>query len=380
MLALTATATADVAADIRKQLGLRADAAVIDTGTERENLFFAVERAPTNFAKLEKLVALLRAEKGSGIVYCATIKSAVALRDQLVGFGFDAGLYHGRLSKAERSAAQDDFMADRVRVMVATNAFGLGIDKPDIRFVVHYQFPDSLETYYQEAGRAGRDGKSARATLLYRLEDRRIQAFFLGGKYPRRDESAAVWAVVKMAGRPISIAALQRETGISEKRVRVIVNELDGAGVAARTPRGVTLLRDVSGPDELTAILDTYEKRHADDRSRLHVMMHYAESTQCRMRMILDYFDKDAPDRRSDCGHCDNCIARAKGAFTVPAPVSKLPPRNPKASEAPPLRAGQHVRHRRFGEGVVEGQTGARVTVRFRDAERVVMRGWLETG
>jgi len=183
VLALTATATDDVAGDIAQQLGIGRDG-TINTGAYRPNLALKVEQVAREEDKLERALAFVRGTEGTGLVYTATVKAAVAVHEALVAAGEDAGLYHGKLPAAARRAAQDDFMEGRSRVMVATNAFGLGIDKPDIRFVLHYQLPSGLEAYYQEAGRAGRDGKASLCTLLYLRADKAVQQFFLAGRYP----------------------------------------------------------------------------------------------------------------------------------------------------------------------------------------------------
>ena len=181
LLALTATATPEVTADIEKQLDI-GKLRVIRTGIHRPNLQFEVKRVTNELEKHQELVRVLREHDGTGIIYCATVKTVEALTQWLKDFDFKVEKYHGRMKASERTQNQEAFMSGELQAIVATNAFGMGIDKPDIRFVVHYQMPGSLEAYYQEAGRAGRDGEEALCSLFYQLEDRRTQQFFIGGK------------------------------------------------------------------------------------------------------------------------------------------------------------------------------------------------------
>ena len=192
VLALTATATANVVEDVTRQLGIAADG-VLGAGLYRPNLAFAVEQLTNAADKPARVVALLTAEPGPAIVYTATVKAAAELHAALQAEGVDAGLYHGRLAAARRQAEQEAFMGGSRRVMVATNAFGLGIDKADVRLVVHHHMPAGLDAYYQEAGRAGRDGEPARCVLLYLHGDKAVQQFFLAHRYPAHGDVEALY-------------------------------------------------------------------------------------------------------------------------------------------------------------------------------------------
>ncbi len=257
-------------------------------------------------AKLARVGALLEEEKGSGIIYTASIRSANELHDWLKEHGVAVGRYHGRLPARERERIQSEFMRGEHKVMIATKAFGLGVDKPDIRFVYHFEFPDSLETYAQEAGRAGRDSLPSRAILLYRLEDRRIQNFFLRGRYPKADEVRGVLGALSTA--PLSLAAIAEFSQTGRRRTQVILYLLREAGVVRRGRSGYVLRRAEAISDaEIDSLLADYADRANRDKERLAEMMHYAQAVTCRTQILRVYFGDDPG---SACNRCDNC---AKG-------------------------------------------------------------------
>src|SRR6185503_5750292 len=191
-LALTATATPYVRSDIIQQLGLDQPQTFV-SGFDRPNLSIEVKHTEREREKIAHIKRLAQRIHGSGIIYASTRKAVEQVGGKLEDAGLSVVIYHAGMSDSLRIKAQDAFMSSRKQMIVATNAFGMGIDKPDIRFVVHYQMPGSLEAYYQEIGRAGRDGEAATCSLLYQLEDRRTHQFFLGGKHPKFDDVLAVY-------------------------------------------------------------------------------------------------------------------------------------------------------------------------------------------
>ena len=303
ILALTATAPPAVAADIQQSLGMN-DAEIVYGGIERPNLQLEVARTVNEEQKKERLLALLTETPGSGILYTSTVRSVNELYAWLATTGERVVRYHGQLRAKERHESQERFMSGEARLMIATQAFGLGVDKPDIRFVVHWNFPESLESYYQEAGRAGRDGKPARAVLLYRLEDKRLRSFFLAAKHPRAHEALGVArALLRAGGQATTLPQLAAASELSERRTSVIVAVLENMELVRRTRRGL-LLRRAYGEHELEPLLAAFDAQYQADRERIETMMRYGQTTRCRMQFMREYFGDAAGN---NCEHCDNC-------------------------------------------------------------------------
>jgi len=329
VLALTATAPPKVKDDILAQLQLNpADASVIDIGLNRPNLRYHVIKASSERKKQALLLRLIEKQAGCGIIYAATVKTVDALADFLWSQGVECGRYHGRMRAKDRERVQSAFMEDsEPRLMVATNAFGLGVDKQDLRFVIHYNFPGSLESYYQEAGRAGRDGVPADCVLLYQPEDKRIQSFFLGGRYPTPEQTRAVAeALVHVThGRVatpetddhddvfVPVKDIAERADAPAKKARVVLSFLKEVGFAAEAPgaRFAPLASEPPSIEDLARAASRYEQKRAQDRARLAAMLRYSQSHLCRTRLLVTYFGyTDHPA----CGTCDNCVRAAKTA------------------------------------------------------------------
>ena len=294
--AFTATATPRVRLDIAASLGLR-DPVERVTGFVRDNLEMSVVRCRSTADKRHALLERIRPGEGRALVYCGSRKVAEDTASLLRGVGLAAAPYHGRLESDERQAAYDDFAAGRVRVIVATSAFGMGVDFPDIRQVIHHDFPGSIEEYYQQAGRAGRDGQSSECILLYRPADRQLQEFFIQQAYPERDTVRAVYRELLREGSD-RVDGWTR-LGLRENEARAALDLLRRAEVI-RPDGSIRRLTGAPVDFEEQARL----KEHA--YARLGQVMDYAQSRGCRHARIADYFGEDGVPRA--CSACDNCL------------------------------------------------------------------------
>ena len=325
--ALTATATPQVQDDIVQLLGIPAAQRVV-TGFDRPNLAFSVHYAASPEAKMRALKGLLAGwNEGTAIVYVGTRRDAEEVAEFVRGVaGVEAQYYHAGLDPAGRARVQDAFMAGRLSVVVATNAFGMGIDRADVRLVAHFAVPGTLEAYYQEAGRAGRDGRPARAVLLYSPKDRALQEWFIEHEAPSMENVRALYQALRAPVRSdvwMTAEDFSLATGLSDVGVKVGLAQLEAAGALQRLgDSGSRMLLRAGAWNEsaIGAAAREVEERRRHRHAQLNQMIGYAESNGCRRRILLDHFGDRAPIEESpDC--CDNCRARrvAPGAEARPA-------------------------------------------------------------
>jgi ATP-dependent DNA helicase RecQ len=359
VLALTATAAPPVRAEIVERLEMR-DAQVVVAGFDRPEIRLEVDQYADAHGKVQGVLNRVLAEigegRGPGIVYSATRRGTEEIAEQLVDRGLRARPYHAGLNKAEREDTQRAWMEDELDVVVATTAFGMGIDKPDTRFVIHAEPADSVDSYYQEIGRAGRDGEPALAVLVYRQEDLGLRRFFAAGT-PAEEELQQVAGLVQAAAAAgidegVDVIDLREETGRAATPLARDLNLLEQVAAVVLDEDGAAHPADNAPPpgEAAAAARELAEHHERVDQSRVEMMRGYAETTECRRQFLLGYFGEQLQE---PCGNCDNCSNGT--AQEHPGP----------ADHETPFPVETPVEHSEWGNGVVMRVEDDRLVVLF---------------
>jgi ATP-dependent DNA helicase RecQ len=359
VLALTATAAPPVRAEIVERLEMR-DPQVVVAGFDRPEIRLEVDQYADAYGKqqgvLDRVLTELGEGRGPGIVYSATRRSTEEVAGQLADRGLRVRPYHAGLSRSEREDTQRAWMDDELDVVVATTAFGMGIDKPGTRFVVHAEPADSVDSYYQEIGRAGRDGDPALAVLVYRQEDLGLRRFFAAGT-PAEEELQQVAGLVAAAAAAgieegVDVKDLREETGRAATPLARDLNLLEQVEALVLDEGGAAHPAEHAPPprEAAAAARELAEHHERVDQSRVEMMRGYAETTECRRQFLLGYFGEqlDAP-----CGNCDNCSAGTAQANPAPG------------DHETPFPVETPVEHREWGPGVVMRVEDDRLVVLF---------------
>ncbi|HEX8521663.1 MAG TPA: RecQ family ATP-dependent DNA helicase [Tepidisphaeraceae bacterium] len=351
IVALTATASPNVRDDIIARLGMKHPEVVV-WGFDRPNIHLAVEACPDEETKTRLFLQRIEDLAKPAIVYVATRQHAEDLTKMLEG-KLKAGFYHAGMKKDERTAMQDAFMADELDVIIATNAFGMGVDKPDVRTVIHYDISDSIDSYYQEIGRAGRDGEPSKAIMLYRPEDLGFRkAMAAGGKLSESQLEQVAEAIADRHD-PAPIKDVAEAVDMPQGKVEQAINRLSEVGAVTVLPGGEVKpagkKMDAAGAAEEAA--QEHESYRQYRMGRVALMKDYAETKDCRRRYILNYFGEPHPE---PCGFCDNCDAGISQKEQAKEEDAGLP-----------FALKSRVAHKKFGEGTIMRYEKEKVVILF---------------
>jgi ATP-dependent DNA helicase RecQ len=351
VVALTATASPPVREEICERLHMR-DPEIVVSGFDRPNISLSVETFQSDEAKRESLTLRVAGAPKPGIVYAATRRRAEQLAESLGELGLTTAVYHGGMRAPDRERVQQAFMHDELDAVVATTAFGMGIDKANVRFVMHFDISDSLDSYYQEFGRAGRDGEPAEAVLFYRREDIGLRRFFASGT-PDRTSLQRVAALLAHHDQAVSRDELLDAAELTPGKLTGALDLLERAGAVVVDVAGDVRYVDraMSPAAAADAAEAVAESRRRVEHSRVEMMQGYAEGRSCRRELLLSYFGEPPTGR---CGSCDNC---ASGSSAV----------EDHEAAASPYPLSSRVVHADWGEGLVMRYEGDRLVVLFDD-------------
>jgi ATP-dependent DNA helicase RecQ len=362
VLALTATAAPTVRNEIIERLGMQ-NPQVIVQGFDRPNIWLGVRQFDEEVKKEKALIKQVAKAKKPGIVYVATRKKAEEIAAALADKGVKAIAYHAGMKAKEREAAQTTFMSGKADVIVATTAFGMGIDKPNIRFVMHHHISDSVDSYYQEIGRAGRDGEKAFALLFYCPEDLNLRRFLSSSGQLEVEQVEQVASAIQEQEEPIQPEELQDQTGLSPSKLTTVLNRLEAVGVAEILPTGEVMAGEALAGDDsdldlnqaAEAALSAQERYQQYVRSRLEMVRGYAEVQGCRREYILNYFGEQL---EQSCRFCDNCMAEQNSNGNSNS-------QDDSCEVEQPYPPNSRVVHQSWGEGTVMRYEADKMVILF---------------
>ncbi|MGB3300734.1 MAG: ATP-dependent DNA helicase RecQ [Phormidesmis sp.] len=354
-LALTATASPLVRQEIVERLGMSAPLEIVK-GFDRPSIHLSVHQV---YEESDKLPALISAvtnavaeEQKPGIIYAATRKATEEIAQELQDQGLSVAAYHAGMKGSDRDTIQTQFMHDKLDAIIATTAFGMGIDKANVRFVYHYHIPSSIDAYYQEIGRAARDGENAIANLFYWPDDMKLQRFFTGGGQVDEETLFELAELIETVQLPLSQADLLKHFSLSQAKLATALESLEAAGLIERGTDGeIWAVEAEADLDSTVERAMTQQHRHRQfNQSRLHMMQGYAETKACRREYILSYFGEAyEPSHETNCGSCDNC-QKAK---------------EESVSWLEPFPLGSTIIHTNFGKGQVMRYEEDKINVLF---------------
>ena len=368
ILALTATAPETVRNDVARELKLR-DPLVVARGFDRTNLTFSVQRVTDPDRRDRQLAKLLTRYGGSSVVvYCTTRRESEETALALLELGINAGHYHGGMDRSLRDEVQEAFLSDPeyggLEVLCATSAFGMGIDKADIRAVIHRTMPDSLEAYWQEAGRAGRDGQPSDCVLFYRPEDQSVHHHLHRRSRPSETTVAKMVLLLsridKATPQSDVVAHIAEGAEVARSGVVSLLEDLERLGYLSEFKSGIRFKGDPA--EAMEALARHYAIQVEVETSRLEMVASYAETVTCRRRYLLNYLGDEYPGEL--CLRCDNCLRIAEQRGTEDWDV-ELQRERVAADRSGPFSAGQPVRHPEWGPGAVQRVDGEVLVVRF---------------